>query len=146
MAGYLDMPDATAETIDPEGWVHTGDLGTMDERGFVRVTGRIKDMIIRGGENIYPREIEAALAEHPGVLGALVVGLPSPEWGEIVAAVVKVADDGEAPTAADLHDTCAPGWPPTRRRSSGTAPRSSRPTPWASCRSSASRTPSWREK
>jgi acyl-CoA synthetase (AMP-forming)/AMP-acid ligase II len=76
----------------------------MDERGFVRVTGRIKDMIIRGGENIYPREIEAALAEHPGVLGALVVGLPSPEWGEIVAAVVKVADDGEAPTAADLHD------------------------------------------
>jgi acyl-CoA synthetase (AMP-forming)/AMP-acid ligase II len=104
MAGYLDMPDATAETIDPEGWVHTGDLGTMDERGFVRVTGRIKDMIIRGGENIYPREIEAALAEHPRVLGALVVGLPSPEWGEIVAAVVKVADVGEAPTATDLHD------------------------------------------
>jgi len=104
MTGYLDMPDATAETIDADGWVHTGDLGTMDERGFVRITGRIKDMIIRGGENIYPREIEAALGEHPGVAGALVVGLASPEWGEIVAAVVKVADGAEAPTAADLHD------------------------------------------
>jgi acyl-CoA synthetase (AMP-forming)/AMP-acid ligase II len=68
------------------------------------VTGRIKDMIIRGGENIYPREIEAALAEHPRVLGALVVGLPSAEWGEVVAAVVKVADVGDAPTATALHD------------------------------------------
>jgi fatty-acyl-CoA synthase len=104
MAGYLDMPDATAETIDPDGWVHTGDLGTMDERGFVRVTGRIKDMIIRGGENIYPREIEAALTGHPRVLGAVVVGLPSPEWGESVAAVVTVADGGDAPTATELHD------------------------------------------
>ena len=81
MVGYSDMPDATAETIDTDGWLHTGDLGSMDERGFIRITGRIKDMIIRGGENIYPREIEAALAEHPRVAGAVVVGLPSPEWG-----------------------------------------------------------------
>ena len=103
MTGYLDMPDATAETIDADGWLHTGDLGTMDERGFVRITGRIKDMIIRGGENIYPREIEAALLEHPAVAGAVVVGLPSPEWGETVAAVITV-DDGPAPTAAELHE------------------------------------------
>jgi fatty-acyl-CoA synthase/long-chain acyl-CoA synthetase len=104
MSGYLDMPDATAETIDADGWVHTGDLGTMDERGFVRITGRIKDMIIRGGENIYPREIEAALAEHPGVAGALVVGIPSAEWGETVAAVIRAEDAGNAPTATDLHE------------------------------------------
>jgi acyl-CoA synthetase (AMP-forming)/AMP-acid ligase II len=104
MTGYLDMPDATAETIDAAGWVHTGDLGTMDERGFVRITGRIKDMIIRGGENIYPREIEAALVEHPGVADALVVGIPSAEWGETVAAVIRAADAGQLPTATELHE------------------------------------------
>jgi acyl-CoA synthetase (AMP-forming)/AMP-acid ligase II len=104
MTGYLDMPDATAETIDADGWVHTGDLGVMDERGFVRITGRIKDMIIRGGENIYPAEIESALVEHPRVLGALVVGLANAEWGETVAAVVKVADRADAPTSSELHD------------------------------------------
>jgi acyl-CoA synthetase (AMP-forming)/AMP-acid ligase II len=104
MTGYLGLPDATAETIDPDGWLHTGDLGVMDERGFVRVTGRIKDMIIRGGENIYPREIEAALAGHPKVAGALVVGLPSPEWGEVVAAVVQPVDAGDTPTATELRD------------------------------------------
>jgi acyl-CoA synthetase (AMP-forming)/AMP-acid ligase II len=104
MSGYLDMPDATAEAIDADGWLHTGDLGTMDERGFVRITGRIKDMIIRGGENIYPREIEAAVVEHPGVADALVVGLPSAEWGETVAAVIKAADAGPVPTATELHE------------------------------------------
>lgn len=101
MLGYLDMPDATAETVDSDGWVHTGDLGTMDERGVLRITGRLKDMIIRGGENIYPREIEAALLEHPAVTGALVVGLPSPDWGQTVAAVVVPAD-GAAPSATEL--------------------------------------------
>jgi acyl-CoA synthetase (AMP-forming)/AMP-acid ligase II len=75
----------------------------MDERGFVRVTGRIKDLIIRGGENIYPREIEAALTEHPKVAEALVVGLPSEQWGETVAAVVRAVDPAEPPTTAELH-------------------------------------------
>jgi len=103
MTGYLDLPEATAETIDADGWLHTGDLGTMDARGFVRITGRIKDMIIRGGENIYPREIEAALSEHPRVAEALVVGLPSEQWGETVAAVVRPADPAEPPTTAELH-------------------------------------------
>ena len=103
MTGYLDLPDATAETIDADGWLHTGDLGAMDERGFVRITGRLKDMIIRGGENLYPKEIELALAEHPLVAEALVVGLPSEEWGETVAAVIQPAAAGDRPTAQELH-------------------------------------------
>lgn len=75
----------------------------MDTRGFVRITGRIKDMIIRGGENIYPREIEAALAEHPKVAEALVVGVPSEQWGETVAAVVRPADPASLPTMGELQ-------------------------------------------
>jgi acyl-CoA synthetase (AMP-forming)/AMP-acid ligase II len=68
MNGYYDMPEATASAIDVDGWLHTGDLGTMDERGYCKIQGRLKDMIIRGGENIYPREIEAVLYEHPAVI------------------------------------------------------------------------------
>jgi acyl-CoA synthetase (AMP-forming)/AMP-acid ligase II len=102
MLGYFDLPDATAATIDADGWLHTGDLGVMDERGYVRVTGRGKDMIIRGGENIDPREIEDALIRHPGVAGAAVLGLPDPDWGEQVAAVIVPA--GAPPAAADLRD------------------------------------------
>ncbi len=104
MLGYLDMPEATVDTIDADGWLHTGDLGTMDERGFLRVSGRIKDLIIRGGENIYPKEIELALAEHPLVSEALVLGLPNDVWGETVAAVVKVVSGRSAPTATELHE------------------------------------------
>jgi acyl-CoA synthetase (AMP-forming)/AMP-acid ligase II len=101
MLEYHDMPEQTAATIDADGWLHTGDLGTMDERGYLRVTGRLKDMIIRGGENIYPREIEAALARHPGVAAAAVVGVPDPGWGEQVAAVITPA--ASPPTADELH-------------------------------------------
>ncbi|WP_436698530.1 class I adenylate-forming enzyme family protein [Nocardioides sp. BYT-33-1] len=104
MLGYLDMPEATAATIDADGWLHTGDLGTMDARGYVRVTGRLKDMIIRGGENIYPREIEDVLLQHPAVGNAVVVGIDDPDWGESVAAIVQLAPGAAAPTAADLHD------------------------------------------
>ena len=89
MAGYFDLPEATAEAIDEDGWLHTGDLGSMDERGYLRITGRLKDLIIRGGENIYPREIEDALFEHPAVAEAAVVGLPDAKWGELVAAFVR---------------------------------------------------------
>ena len=77
MKGYYNMPEETARTISPEGWLHSGDLGTMDENGYVRVTGRIKDMIIRGGENVYPREIEEFLMGMPGVLDIQVVAVPS---------------------------------------------------------------------
>jgi fatty-acyl-CoA synthase len=91
MTGYFDMPDATAAAIDADGWLHTGDLGTMDDRGFIRIQGRLKDMIIRGGENIYPREIEAVLFEHPAVGDVAVTGVPDDRWGEQVAAFVRLA-------------------------------------------------------
>ena len=88
MIGYNDNPEATSAAIDNEGWLHTGDLGTMDKQGFVRVTGRVKDMIIRGGENHFPAEIEAVLVTHPDVAQVAVVGLPDEKWGEIIAAFI----------------------------------------------------------
>jgi acyl-CoA synthetase (AMP-forming)/AMP-acid ligase II len=103
MDGYLGDPDATAAAIDADGWLHTGDLGSMDERGYCRIAGRIKEMIIRGGENIYPREIEAVLASHPAVAEAVVVGVPDRFWGEVVGAVVRPAFDV---TEAGLADYC----------------------------------------
>ena len=84
MIDYFDMPEKTAETIDGDGWLHSGDLGTMDERGYVRITGRLKDMIIRGGENIFPAEIENRLYEHPSIANVAVVGVPDETWGEQV--------------------------------------------------------------
>jgi acyl-CoA synthetase (AMP-forming)/AMP-acid ligase II len=106
MLGYFDMPERTAETIDSDGWVRTGDLGVLDDRGYLRVTGRIKDMIIRGGENIYATEIEQVLFSHPGVRDVAVLGLPDPTWGEIIAAVLTPADPGRLPAAAELRDLC----------------------------------------
>lgn len=88
MLGYFENEAATRLALDAEGWLHTGDLCSIDERGYLRVEGRLKDMIIRGGENIYPREIEELLNSHPNVLMAAVVGLPDPYWGEVVAAFV----------------------------------------------------------
>lgn len=91
MLGYNDNPEATAQAIDADGWLHTGDLGTMDERGYVRVTGRVKEMIIRGGENLFPAEIENILLEHPDVAEVAVVGAPDERWGEIVVCFVRLA-------------------------------------------------------
>jgi fatty-acyl-CoA synthase len=91
MTGYYQMPDATAEAIDADGWYHTGDLASMDERGYCRIEGRLKDMIIRGGENIYPREVEDVLFTHPQVAEVAVVGVPDAKWGEQVAAFVRPA-------------------------------------------------------
>ncbi len=85
MREYFDMPQATAETIDADGWLHTGDLCAMDARGYCRITGRLKDMIIRGGENIYPREIEELLYTHPAIAEVAVFGAPDDYFGEIVA-------------------------------------------------------------
>ncbi|MFT3724851.1 MAG: AMP-binding protein [Hyphomonadaceae bacterium] len=90
MIEYNDNPKATGETIDAEGWLHTGDLGTMDERGYVKITGRVKEMIIRGGENLFPAEIENVLVEHPSVAECAVVGLPDERWGEIVACFIRL--------------------------------------------------------
>jgi fatty-acyl-CoA synthase len=106
MLAYYEMPDETAATIDDRGWLHMGDLGTMDDRGFLKVTGRLKDMIIRGGMNIYPREIEELLFSHPAVAEVAVIGLPDERWGEQVAAVIRPKDPAAPPSAAELRDWC----------------------------------------
>ncbi|MCA1665564.1 MAG: AMP-binding protein, partial [Myxococcales bacterium] len=89
MRGYWNNDDATAASIDAARWMHSGDLATMDERGYVNIVGRIKDMIIRGGENIYPREVEEFLHTHAAVLEAQVIGVPSEKYGEEVMAWVR---------------------------------------------------------
>jgi fatty-acyl-CoA synthase len=101
MTGYFDDPARTAAAIDEQGWLHTGDLASMDERGYCRIEGRLKDMIIRGGENIYPREIEQVLFGHPSVSDVAVAGVPDEEWGETVAAFV-IATPGTNPTEQEL--------------------------------------------
>ncbi|SLN41688.1 2,3-dihydroxybenzoate-AMP ligase [Falsiruegeria litorea R37] len=93
MLKYNDNPEATAATIDTDGWLHTGDLGTMDAQGYVAVTGRVKEMIIRGGENLFPAEIENVLLTHASVAEVAVVGLPDDTWGEVVAAFIR-PDEG----------------------------------------------------
>jgi len=110
MRGYLNAPQDTAAAIDAEGWLHTGDLGSLDERGYLRIAGRLKEMIIRGGENIYPREIEEVLVSHPAVADASVVGVPDEYYGEVVGAAIRPADpaaclDGAA-LAAELDAFC----------------------------------------
>ncbi|MCI3194096.1 AMP-binding protein [Bacillus sp. HU-1818] len=92
MKGYYKDPEATASAIDADGWLHTGDLAVMDEQGYCRITGRLKDMLIRGGENIYPREIEELLYQHPKVLDVQVVGVPDAKFGEEAAAWIKLKE------------------------------------------------------
>ncbi len=105
MKGYYKMPDATARAVDMDGWLHTGDLAIMDKNGYCKITGRIKDMIIRGGENIYPREIEEFLYSYPKVKDIQVVGVPSEKYGEEVAAFVQLKT-GEVATAEEIIDFC----------------------------------------
>lgn len=88
MLGYFGQPEETAKTLRPDGWLRSGDLARMDTQGYVTITGRIKEMIIRGGENVYPREVETVLLEHPQVAAVAVIGIPDPYWGEQVAAIV----------------------------------------------------------
>ncbi|MGQ0830275.1 MAG: class I adenylate-forming enzyme family protein [Microthrixaceae bacterium] len=108
MAGYWNKPEATAEAIDPEGWLHTGDVGHVDEDGFLYITDRKKDMIIRGGENIYCVEIEQRLVSHPQIADAAVIGVPHPELGEEVKAVVQL-EAGATLTEADVRSWVADG-------------------------------------
>ncbi|MGD9294679.1 MAG: AMP-binding protein [Roseobacter sp.] len=105
MKGYWDDAEQTAASIDAEGWMHTGDLATMDENGYCAITGRVKDMILRGGENIYPREIEEFLYTHPDVSQAQVFGIPDPTLGEIVCAWI-VARDGSEVTGEEIKNFC----------------------------------------
>ncbi|MEU8717987.1 AMP-binding protein [Streptomyces sp. NPDC048663] len=107
MLGYWNEPDKTAEAVDPGRWMHTGDLAVMRDDGYVEIVGRIKDMIIRGGENIYPREIEEFLYAHPKVRDVQVVGVPHERYGEEVMACVIAHDPADPPTLEDLRAFCA---------------------------------------
>ncbi|WP_373323168.1 AMP-binding protein [Alkalihalobacterium chitinilyticum] len=105
MKGYYKNPDATSAAISEDGWLHTGDLAVMDKEGYCRITGRLKDMIIRGGENVYPREIEEFLYQHPKVLDVQVVGVPDPKFGEEVSAWI-VLKEGESATSDEIRNYC----------------------------------------
>ena len=105
MLGYWEDDTKTGEAIDQEGWMHSGDLGEMDGDGFIKITGRIKDMIIRGGENIYPREIEEFLYTHPAIQEVQVFGIPDKKYGETVAAWVQLRE-GETTTPETIRDYC----------------------------------------
>ena len=104
MTGYWNKPEATAETLK-DGWMHTGDAAKMDKRGYIFIQDRIKDMIVSGGENIYPAEVENALFQHPAVADAAVIGIPSEQWGETVLAFLVLQRD-EKPTTEDLIEHC----------------------------------------
>jgi fatty-acyl-CoA synthase len=103
MDGYHNNAQATAKAIDGEGWLHSGDLGAMDARGYVRVTGRVKEMIIRGGENLFPAEIENVLLDHAEVAEVAVVGVPDAKWGEVVACFVRPSGDAVDVAALRAH-------------------------------------------
>jgi fatty-acyl-CoA synthase len=105
MLGYWDEPDKTAEAIDAARWMHTGDLATMDDAGYLNIVGRIKDMVIRGGENIYPREIEEYLYTHPQVADVQVIGVPDERYGEELCAWVRLKEAGTV-TDEDIRDFC----------------------------------------
>ena len=105
MKGYYKMEEATAQAVDKDGWLHTGDLATMDENGYCKITGRIKDMIIRGGENIYPREIEEFLYRFPKVKDVQVVGVPDAKYGEEVAAFIQLRP-GENSSLDEVREFC----------------------------------------
>jgi fatty-acyl-CoA synthase len=106
MLGYWDQADKTDEVIDDARWMHTGDLGVMDDEGYLNITGRIKDMVIRGGENIYPREVEEFLYTHPDILDAQVIGVPDAKYGEELMVWITLRQGAQPITAESLHDFC----------------------------------------
>ncbi len=107
MLGYWGQPDKTAEVIDEARWMHTGDLAVMDQAGYLNITGRIKDMVIRGGENVYPREIEEFLYSHPDIVDAQVIGVPDERYGEELMAWVQLRPGAEEISAATLREYCS---------------------------------------
>ena len=136
MKGYWDNPEATAEAIGPDGFLRSGDLATMDANGYVSITGRAKEMIIRGGENIYPAEIENAIRELGAVADVAVIGVPDERYGEVCAAYVRLAD-GASLSAEEMREQMQrprrplqdPGPPAGHRRAAADAV-------WARSRSS----------
>ncbi|WP_433044198.1 AMP-binding protein [Dactylosporangium sp. CS-033363] len=107
MLGYWRQPDATAEAVDAARWMHTGDLATMDDDGYVTIVGRIKDLVIRGGENVYPREVEEFLYTHPDIVDVQVIGVPDERYGEELMAWVRLRDGAEPLTAGAVREFCA---------------------------------------
>jgi fatty-acyl-CoA synthase len=107
MLGYWNEPEKTAEVLDAARWMHTGDLAVMDDEGYLNIVGRIKDMVIRGGENVYPREIEEFLYSHPDVVDAQVIGVPDERYGEELMAWVRLREGAEPLTAEALREFCA---------------------------------------
>jgi fatty-acyl-CoA synthase len=105
MLGYWNDPERTIEAIDTAGWMHTGDLATLDDEGYCNIVGRIKDMVIRGGENVYPREIEEFLYRHPNIQDVQVIGVPDPRYGEELCAWIKLRPDSTA-TPEDIRAFC----------------------------------------
>jgi fatty-acyl-CoA synthase len=105
MKCYYNNPSATHATLDSNGWNHTGDLGTMDNDGYVKIVGRLKDMVIRGGENIYPREIEEFLHHHPKIADVYIIGVPDARYGEELMAWVMVKE-GETLTGEEVKEFC----------------------------------------
>ncbi|WP_323128561.1 class I adenylate-forming enzyme family protein [Marinobacter salsuginis] len=106
MLGYWNNPEATAKTLSEDGWLHTGDVGHLDKDGFLYLTDRSKDVIISGGTNIYPREVEEVLLQHPAVREVSVIGVPDTDWGERVVACVATGD-GEPCSTHTLNQFCA---------------------------------------
>jgi len=106
MAGYWNDPERTAEVVDADGWMHTGDLAAMDPYGYVQITGRLKDIIVRGGENISPREIEEILYTHPDIVDGHVIGVPDARYGEEVMAVIMLREGAPTLTIEGLREFC----------------------------------------
>jgi fatty-acyl-CoA synthase len=106
MKGYWDEPEKTRQVLDDAGWMHTGDLATIDPEGYCNITGRLKDLVIRGGENVSPREVEDFLYRHPKVQGAQVFGVPDPKYGEELCAWIRMRDGAEPLDAAAVRAFC----------------------------------------
>ena len=126
MLGYWNDPERTAEAIDAARWMHTGDLAVMDDDGYLNIVGRIKDMIIRGGENVYPREIEEFLYTHPDIVDVQVIGVPDAKYGEEIMAWVKVRDGADRSTPRRSGRSAGAASPTSRCRATCTSPTSSR--------------------
>ena len=105
MLGYWNDPERTAEAVDRAGWMHTGDLATLDEEGYCNIVGRLKDMVIRGGENVYPREVEEFLYRHPKIAEVQVVGVPDEKYGEELCAWIRLKP-GEAASPEEIGAFC----------------------------------------
>jgi fatty-acyl-CoA synthase len=105
MKGYWNDPEKTKEAVDDGGWMHTGDLATMDDAGYVNIVGRLKDLVIRGGENVYPREVEEFLYSHPKIQDVQVIGVPDQKYGEEICAWIKLRE-GQSATPEEIRDFC----------------------------------------